>query len=133
MKEDYVSLEVAKLLKEKGFDEPCDFIYDGDKLEWIFYKFIFMNGILTNSKFDDDKIVSAPTLQMAMKWLREKHWVISVHPCGFDAGGECHWYKADIWGDDNYQFEYDESENREKETYESACEDAIKWCLINWF
>ena len=33
--EDYVSLEVAKLLKEKGFDEPCDFVYDGDKLEWI--------------------------------------------------------------------------------------------------
>ena len=27
-KEDYVSLEVAKMLKEKGFNAPCDKMYD---------------------------------------------------------------------------------------------------------
>lgn len=46
--EDYVSFNTAKLLKEKGFDEECQQYY-GD------YKY------------------SCPTLQMAMKWLREVH------------------------------------------------------------
>lgn len=34
-KEDYVSLEVAKLLKEKGFNEPCDFYYKEFKTEVV--------------------------------------------------------------------------------------------------
>ena len=29
--EDYVSFETAKLLKEKGFDEPCQYFYDNKK------------------------------------------------------------------------------------------------------
>lgn len=31
--EDYISFEVAKLLKEKGFDAECDYLYaDGELL-----------------------------------------------------------------------------------------------------
>ena len=33
--EDYVSFETAKLLKEKGFDEPCVYVYRHDGSEDI--------------------------------------------------------------------------------------------------
>ena len=54
--EDYVSFETAKLLEEKGFDWNCEskrFYPEPD------YDQESPNGVY------------APTLQMAMKWLRE--------------------------------------------------------------
>jgi len=70
--EDYVSFEVAKLLKEKGFDGDCDYFYDyEDKDEpqqlTLYEKFYFK-----------DRYIDAPTLQMACKWLREVHKVLIV-------------------------------------------------------
>lgn len=62
MMEDYVSFEVAKLLKEKGFDEYCGY-YSSDGEYWGYCVY--------NHKGKD--YISAPTLQMARKWLREKH------------------------------------------------------------
>ncbi len=71
--EDYVSFEVAKLLKEKGFFKDVD-------LRMIqnlsFYDNIGLSHNL-NKWYDSliqDKIdfVVAPTHQMAMKWLREE-------------------------------------------------------------
>ena len=72
--EDYVNFETAKLLKEKGFDEECFayyyvmphktvIAYDKD-----FPKNSDLSLIYTNLEFG-----SLPTLQMAMKWLREEH------------------------------------------------------------
>ena len=64
--EDYVSFETAKLLKEKGFDRyplfPC---YKEDNGEFI--------DIPTTLDTINYCFIPAPTLQMAMKWLREKH------------------------------------------------------------
>lgn len=67
IQESYVSFETAKLLKEKGFNEPCIATYN-----------------LVTKKFEVEEVyqdwttrwveyVSAPTLQMAMKWLRKVH------------------------------------------------------------
>ena len=64
--EDYVSFETAKLLKEKGFDERC-------------FSFYWSDGSLdanshdkkTNLRNSTSSNPVAPTLQMAMKWLRE--------------------------------------------------------------
>ena len=65
IQEDYCSYEVAKLLKEKGFDEPCIAVYEEEVLR--------INTLCDyyNSKLSS--YVCAPTHQMAMKWLREKH------------------------------------------------------------
>ena len=60
--EDYVSFETAKLLKEKGFNEDSWFHYDADGD-------VVTRGYRLNMPED----VPAWTLQMAMKWLREKH------------------------------------------------------------
>lgn len=52
--EDYCSYDVAELLKEKGFDEPCT------ELNKLCLK-------------DDEKPVLKVTHQKAMKWLRKIH------------------------------------------------------------
>ena len=78
--EDFVSFEIAKLLKENGFDEECSCFYDnidygtpGLEVDGqLYYK---------NSALDDEEY-AAPTLQMAMKWLREVH-NIGVFPTTF--------------------------------------------------
>lgn len=78
--EDYVSFEVAKLLKEKGFDEQCFTYYDGIDKESInrFDRGLHFNnnsypwGVPYNAKEAKEYVV-APTHQMAMRWLREVH------------------------------------------------------------
>ena len=71
--EAYVSFEVAKLLKEKGFNEPTWTRYEDD------------NEVIFGDKYDWNNSpmgqISAPTHQMAVAWLREeKNILIYVYP-----------------------------------------------------
>lgn len=70
-KEDYVSLEVAKMLKERGFDEQCRYTYCGEDDENI--------GVSNNknSNYPPD-VYSMPTLYEAQKWLRERGYYVEV-------------------------------------------------------
>jgi hypothetical protein len=66
-KEDYVSLEVARLLEEKGCNLSSDRCYIG--------------GRFTESDFTedcDDVYYSAPTLYEAQKWLRKRGYHVEV-------------------------------------------------------
>ena len=67
--EDFCSLEVAKLLKEKGFDELCIFKYNS---EGVRMKAGVAIDEWQNSELDDDEC-SCVSHQTAMKWLREMH------------------------------------------------------------
>ena len=72
-KEDYVSLEVAKLLKEKGFECVTGWAYNlsSDNLELHHESNVRL----------PKHIISAPTLYEAQKWLRDKHNIdIIVEP-----------------------------------------------------
>lgn len=63
IQEEFVTLETAKLLKEKGFDEPCSIsinIEDGRK---------YMSN-RTNSEVPK-KVCTQPPQSIAQKWLRE--------------------------------------------------------------
>jgi len=62
--EDYISFETAKLLKEKGFDEPC-FRYAESKK--IYESGAWMVANVTGGA------VGIPTLQMARKWIKENY------------------------------------------------------------
>lgn len=115
--EDYVSFVTAKLLMEKGFEGDCKYIQDPN------------NNPYSNS----GALVSypKPTLQMALKWLREVHniWIEFV----FETTGghvseykfKLHFLKADHSG-----FEIS---NRAYvgyyKTYEEAADNAISYCL----
>ena len=81
----YVSLEIAKLLKEAGFDwevNTCRYNSSPDKIS--------SNGTLTsnfNGYAFQHIAISAPTLDVAQKWLREvKKYHIYVRPYDLDDG-----------------------------------------------
>ena len=115
--EDYVSFETAKLLKEKGFDEACLTLYrEGELVHSGYY--------LDNKQLDEDNI-TAPTLQMAMKWLREEHNIAINIGWGEIFEDKFQWWCIIL----NYK---DGSILRESEyyaTYEEAAEAAIKYCF----
>ena len=121
--EDYVSSETAKLLKEKGFEQGCHTAYfNGTLVDYTMFGFCI-----------GDDFVYAPTLQMAMKWLRENFNMNPV-PYATSIG----WYfevfdltQKDITG---CALLYDvgiPSKEDTFDTYEEACEAAIKYCLEN--
>lgn len=131
IKEDYVSFEIAKLLKEKGFcSEDCFAFYNENGDIGVLQTFGDMSDYLGNTN-----TVDAPTIQMAMKWLRETYnihivpyfdklqnsddlpysftlYLVSEH-CATIEKTAC----FDI--DENYYWKYPEQ----------ACEAAIKYCL----
>lgn len=84
----YVDVEIAKLLKESGFDwEVCDgyVIYeDGDGFTTGFqipYNFNGDNGDLFIDYRRHTEVFSKPTLDIAQRWLREvKGLFICVMP-----------------------------------------------------
>ena len=81
IKEDYVSFETAKLLKEKGFNEKCRGAYhsgfdDNDNPIVMLEEWILKPH--NNDFVDETFLCSAPTLQMAMAWLREKNISIEL-------------------------------------------------------
>ena len=123
--EDYVSFETAKLLKEKGFDEKCTHYYKNEKyLVDLGYTNIHF---CANSDLVEE--FAAPTLQMAMKWLRIEHNLCIVPlPVVTDDDGEggCLW-KYTISMKLKVLFD---SENLYEST-EIALDDAIKRCLEN--
>lgn len=115
IKEACCSFEVAKLLKEKGFDSPCMGRYSVRSKEFhLDCTKICNNGGLFEC--------AAPTHQMAMRWLRqEKDIIINV------------WYDGGDWNTEYYN---NEDENFHLITclcnsYEEAVEVALKYCLEN--
>jgi hypothetical protein len=90
--------------------------------------------MLTEKYNDENEInIAAPTLQMAMKWLREVHnlhievyrtacgylYIISKVPTG-----------SDLYNNGD-AYDGDDENSGQWTTYEKACEAAIKYCLEN--
>lgn len=67
----YVSLEVAKLLKKAGFDWKCRGIYVLDSENDPKYVFSTANFTNTSKEIEGYIRFSAPTLEVAQRWLRE--------------------------------------------------------------
>ena len=127
--EDYVSFETAKLLKEKGFNEEVICYYDdGGSLNLNkFVEFQCCNEGYGSSVF------AAPTLQITMKWLREVHHLyIQVMLDSWACGGHMGYYV--VIQNTTSDFEMmlqDALDDVFYDTYEEACEAAIKYCLDN--
>ena len=117
--ENYCSFEVAKLLKEKGFEQLCDYAYTnkGNYFE------------VDRSTFDEIYCYR-PTLQMDLKWLREKYNILA--DIGYD---DLDWFWNIISISEKVPVE-----DRPKfitqgtachKTYEEAVETALKYVLTN--
>lgn len=93
----YVSLEAARLLKEKGYNEECDycFYYDDYNDKWDFdypHNLFDDEPMHYNNETIDDEMYSMPTKSEAIDWLESKgivvelsvthdlcHWVFSIY------------------------------------------------------
>ena len=114
----YVDLEVAKLLKEAEFDWECSSYYDDD---------IFHKGNDELPRWEGDYIYSAPTLEVAQRWLREMkeidvivtyEAVLNKKTVVYEKKYAVVVYDAFIKKDNNYH-----------DTYEEALEAGIQKCL----
>lgn len=135
MKEQFVPYEIANILKEKGFDEPCfgtynsfgDFIQsnseyplpkNSDKL----HDDIWLKHIQTH--FPDhtpDMLCTAPLWQQVIDWLREKHNIdISIEP-----GGKPKMYAVFV----NSNWIYENTKDRMLYSYPEARQAAIEHAL----
>lgn len=147
VKEEYVSFETAKLLKERGFDGPCHMVW---------YKTATDKKIVAAPQFVEGEIVAtrdsvdaaardmiypysfengvegflAPTQAMAMRWLREEHDI--VLQIDIDS------YVKDIGCLGYYIVVRAKNSNREIispldkvffSTYEEACDNGLQYCL----
>ena len=121
IQEAYCSYEVAKLLKEKGFDEKCRNSYN---LEGKFYVHTQWHYPVTTIGY------VAPTHQIAMAWLREVHNIcIVIEPHAYDCINEKNSsYVYSLWQGDNY---YENPELKSYPSYEEAVEAALKYVLKN--
>jgi hypothetical protein len=79
--EDYVSFEVAKLLRDKGFDIQTTFYWLKKKGTKKYKK--YTNEAYFNSEEPKDGFTFAPTQALVIKWLRIKHNIhISIQTFG---------------------------------------------------
>ena len=139
--EDYVSFEVAKLLKEKGFPQEYDVYHSMVYNEEDYQDVYEVQRMILETRFVKAGTLSSYpvgvpepkcyccTLQMAMKWLRGMGWFICIIPLAFYCGEVACKFGYNIWAGDNP--EIDEFNTPKFNTYEEACEDGIKYCLKN--
>lgn len=125
--EDYVSYEVAKLLKEKGFpinEHLFMYVNKDGKLITDHQACLTMTNEEYRTFFDD--YIPTVTQALAMKWLREEYDLhIIAYP--YNANGKKKWccqiYKAfNLLGNEKYV-------NETLDSYEQAVEAALKYCL----
>lgn len=69
IKEQFVSFDTAKLLKEAGFDVPCKSYYELEDGEEVRKDSI---GLSDYNAYED-AVCSRPTQALAARWLREVH------------------------------------------------------------
>ena len=119
IEEAYVSFEIAKLLKENGFDVSCYGRYSVRSKEF---------HLDTTKPCNNGGIsqYSAPTLQVAMKWLREEKGIAVVPILSSVLDNE-----KFLWDIELTVAKTNETYRQGwiYESYEQACEAAIKYCL----
>lgn len=127
--EDYVSYKIAKLLKEKGFNEntPVNYFVGDDKPRGC-----AVGEMIYHKRLEEDThLIACPTLQMAMKWLREVHHLHISVEMGFDVdNSQYFFFVPSICKFSNKDGEYlTPFGEREFNIYEEAAGAAIKYCL----
>lgn len=126
VKEAYVSFEIAKLLRNKDFDEEVGSYYD-----------MGGQGYFVSSprrcNVGNGSVWAAPTHQMTLAWLREKHNIHISVTIGADVDNPNYiFYWAGIAKFDNKSVSYiDPFGEEEFNSNEEAVEVAIKYCLEN--
>lgn len=146
--EQYVSLKVATLLKEKGFNIPCSAYYimsnkSKTSMPKIAFDLALPNNTYLSSIYKNIETISLPTHQLAMKWLREIYNIEISITYGFPwirVNGKSQ-YKY-FWSivkvcDDHLEYPMNKPESmnyieEQADTYEQAIDDALIYVLENF-
>lgn len=151
--EDFVSFEIAKKLKEKGFREKCIATYDIEDGEFDFNSYILTVAYRMNLSVKDcvrlfnnttnTGLIDAPTISQVLKWLRDEK-KIYIEPCiltdaDTDADGEIineytYWNFAITniaTGDLMYFEKYEHIDDKRFDSYEQAVLAGILYVLDN--
>lgn len=126
IEEKYVPFEIARLLREKGFDEPCFGAYTETN-----HDITMFNGKIKNSEYGN-ALYTAPTLYMTMEWLRIEHNLFIDIRAG--ETNQKTWYDFDIIPINGKEIDwetFDDIPFIECEVPEEAIKIAIKYCLEN--
>lgn len=134
IKEDFVNLETAKLLRDNGFDEYCDYEYgipDISSEKYVLQKFF---KSIKNSELIDEAY-TAPTLQRTLKWIRREY---KIHIISTPEYGDVE-YMPGEWQEEFLGWKYTLIPIEGKspvmhpaiyaQTPESSLEAAIQYCL----
>lgn len=120
IQEDYVSFEIAKLLKEKGF--PIEEFHKG-----IIGTFKGIAVSKITKEMIEKEILSCIPQSVVMKWLRKVHNIF----VSIDYSHICEQFRYTICLKDSSLRNYDAHTDYIFNSYENACEAAIKYCLTN--
>lgn len=96
--EDYVSFEIAKLLKEKGFDKAVlitDWWYDAEGQAHKRGNYSYGGAPF----YDKETCFNCPTLQMAIKWLNDVHHILVVSDYEYEFTDTSWYFKVYRLGD----------------------------------
>lgn len=91
---EFVTFEISKKLKEKGFKEPCLGWYYPNEISGYDYRtlIVFNRSRYRGDRYKDllilhdDKYIDAPTISQVLKWLRERDIMVEIIPSLVDDG-----------------------------------------------
>lgn len=119
IQEDYVSFELAKLLKDKGFNAMCEH-YFSENLDGSISCHTAVGHWNAVMNF-----IARPSLSLAMKWLREEHKLFIDISFQKDEDDSVTWFYM-TWALDNRRRDVEEVDFT---SYEEAVEAALKYVL----
>lgn len=117
-----VSFEIAKLLKDKGFDEITNYNYSE-----VYCYIVNINGLKHSD--GNNRFVSAPTIAEVVMWLYEKYniWISVLQM--LNNGERVTWYAS--YYEKGVGEDIDVYYNSPTEAYEAAIEYTLKNLITN--
>lgn len=126
--EDFVTFEIAKKLKEKGFTLPKSEIIGKFDSDGLFHSQLYINFTET-MEFDE---IIAPTISQVLEWLRkDKKILITIIPQEKNLGYDTLCFGIYRITEDLYQPIYNGTINTLVDSYEQVALAGIEYVLDN--
>lgn len=122
--DELVTYEVAKLAKEKGFDEATYYTYEEESKQLNRMRYCVKRNSRIGSII---KLIAAPTQSLLQRWLREEKGVIIELKYSDNTEDWRPFWSWCIYNNLGFTLEIGDN----SATYELALEDALKYALEN--
>jgi hypothetical protein len=134
MKEQFVPLSIAEVLKQKGFNEPCmAYVYTGDtgnNVDRYIYGSSTPEGKIECDDWNKyDMSYSLPLWQQVIDWFRKKYNIIIEVQFLGGLTKETAQYIFTVWVGEEYGIENDDSTQDWSNNYEEVRQKAIEHAL----